>query len=286
MEVMEQAEQILDSIPGVDKHVTISGMSMADGAQISGKASMFVMLKDWEERKTDETSISAIIKRFNAEAYMKIQKATVYGFMMPAIQGLGTSGGYELYVQDKSNMGVVELQKVSEEFAEQANQEKELSGLRTTFKATTPQIFLNIDRDKVKMQKLAISDVFNALSAYLGSSYVNDFTQYGKVYQVRLQAESRNRSSSNDIMRLSVRNSEDKMVPFATFASIEQKTGTEVINRYNMYQAAYMSGNAAEGYSSGQAEDKVARLAKEKFGNTFGFEWTSMAFQNNLPVLQ
>lgn len=279
MEVMEQAEQILDSIPGVDKHVTISGMSMADGAQISSKASMFVMLKDWEERKTDETSISAIIKRFNAEAHMKIQKATVYGFMMPAIQGLGTSGGYELYVQDKSNMGVVELQKVSEEFAEQANQEKELSGLRTTFKATTPQIFLNIDRDKVKMQKLAISDVFNALSAYLGSSYVNDFTLYGKVYQVRLQAESRNRSSSNDIMRLSVRNSEDKMVPFATFASIEQKTGTEVINRYNMYPAAYMSGNAAEGYSSGQAEDKVARLAKEKFGNTFGFEWTSMAFQ-------
>ena len=279
MQVMDNAVSILDSIPGVKAGVAISGMSVAEGAQISSKGTMFVILKDWEERTEESQSIGAIIARFNKEASMKIQNATLYAFPMPAIQGLGTSGGFECYVQDKGSMGVLELQRTAEDLAAQANIQGPLQQVRSSFKATVPQVFLNIDREQVKQYKLAISDVFSALSAYLGSSYANDFVLFGKVYQVKVQAESQNRSVIDDVLKLSVRNKEGKMVPLGAFTTIENRLGTEVITRYNMYPAAYISGDAAEGFSSGQAQSAMANLAKESMPNSFGFEWTSMAYQ-------
>ena len=279
MQVMDNAVSILDSIPGVKAGVAISGMSVAEGAQISSKGTMFVILKDWEERTEESQSIGAIIARFNKEASMKIQNATLYAFPMPAIQGLGTSGGFECYVQDKGSMGVLELQRTAEDLAAQANIQGPLQQVRSSFKATVPQVFLNIDREQVKQYKLAISDVFSALSAYLGSSYANDFVLFGKVYQVKVQAESQNRSVIDDVLKLSVRNKEGKMVPLGAFTIIENRLGTEVITRYNMYPAAYVSGDAAEGFSSGQAQSAMANLAKESMPNSFGFEWTSMAYQ-------
>ena len=279
MQVMDNAVSILDSIPGVKAGVAISGMSVAEGAQISSKGTMFVILKDWEERTEESQSIGAIIARFNKEASMKIQNATLYAFPMPAIQGLGTSGGFECYVQDKGSMGVLELQRTAEDLAAQANIQGPLQQVRSSFKATVPQVFLNIDREQVKQYKLAISDVFSALSAYLGSSYANDFVLFGKVYQVKVQAESQNRSVIDDVLKLSVRNKEGKMVPLGAFTTIENRLGTEVITRYNMYPAAYVSGDAAEGFSSGQAQSAMANLAKASMPNSFGFEWTSMAYQ-------
>lgn len=279
MQVMDNAVSILDSIPGVKASVAISGMSVAEGAQISSKGTMFVILKDWEERTEESQSIGAIIARFNKEASMKIQNATLYAFPMPAIQGLGTSGGFECYVQDKGSMGVLELQRTAEDLAAQANQQGTMKQVRSSFKATVPQVFLHIDREQVKQYKLAISDVFSTLSTYLGSSYANDFVLFGKVYQVKIQAESQNRSIVDDVLKLSVRNSEGKMVPFGAFTTIENRLGTEVITRYNMYPAAYVSGDAAEGFSSGQAQSSMANLAKETMPNSYGFEWTSMAYQ-------
>lgn len=279
MDVMDRAVSILDSIPGVESSVAISGMSMAEGAQISSKGTMFVILKDWEERTDEAQSIGAIIQRFNKEASAKIEDAVLYAFPMPAIQGLGTSGGFECYVQDKGNLGVLELQRTAEDLAAQANLQTPLKQVRSSFKATVPQVFLHIDREQVKQYKLAISDVFSTLSAYLGSSYANDFVLFGKVYQVKVQAESQDRSVVEDVMKLSVRNKEGKMVPFGAFTTIEHRLGTEVIARYNMYPAAYVSGDAADGFSSGQAQAAMAQLAKESMPNTFGFEWTSMAYQ-------
>ena len=279
MDVMDRAVSILDSIPGVKASVAISGMSMAEGAQISSKGSMFVILEDWDERTDESQSIGAIIQRFNKEASVKIEDGILYAFPMPAIQGLGTSGGFECYVQDKGSMGVLELQRTAEDLAAQANLQAPLSQVRSSFKATVPQVFLHIDREQVKQYKLAISDVFSALSAYLGSSYANDFVLFGKVYQVKVQAESQNRSVIDDVLKLSVRNSEGKMVPFGAFTTIENRLGTEVITRYNMYPAAYLSGDAAEGYSSGQAQSEMANLAQTSMPNSFGFAWTSMAYQ-------
>lgn len=279
MDVMDRAVSILDSIPGVKASVAISGMSMAEGAQISSKGSMFVILEDWDERTDESQSIGAIIQRFNKEASVKIEDGVLYAFPMPAIQGLGTSGGFECYVQDKGSMGVLELQRTAEDLAAQANLQAPLSQVRSSFKATVPQVFLHIDREQVKQYKLAISDVFSALSAYLGSSYANDFVLFGKVYQVKVQAESQNRSVIDDVLKLSVRNSEGKMVPFGAFTTIENRLGTEVITRYNMYPAAYLSGDAAEGYSSGQAQSEMANLAQTSMPSSFGFAWTSMAYQ-------
>lgn len=282
MDVMDKAGVILDSIPGVKAHVSISGNSVSEQAQISSKATMFVILEDWAEREDPSMSHLAIIQRFNKTAAATIENATLYAFPMPAIQGLGTSGGFELYVQDKSNQGVLELQSMAEELAANANANEELSAVRSSFKATVPQYYLNIDRDKVKLHNLSISSVFSTLSAYLGSSYANDFVLFGKVYQVRLQAESKDRSSIEDLLKLSVRNAEGKMVPFGAFVTVEQQLGTEVIARYNMYKAAYMSGNPATGYSSGQAQETFAKVAEESLGSSFGFEWTSMAFQEQM----
>jgi HAE1 family hydrophobic/amphiphilic exporter-1 len=279
MDVMDRAVCILDSIPGVQSSVAISGMSLTENAQISSKGTMFVVLKDWEERTDEAQSIGAIIARFNKEASLKIEDAVLYAFPMPAIQGLGNSGGFECYVQDKGNLGVLELQRTAEDLAAQANLQAPLKQVRSSFKATVPQVFLHIDREQVKQYKLAVSDVFSTLSAYLGSSYANDFVLFGKVYQVKVQAESQNRSVIEDVLKLSVRNQEGKMVPLGAFTTIEHRLGTEVIARYNMYPAAYVSGDAADGYSSGQAQSTMAQLAQESMPGTFGFEWTSMAYQ-------
>lgn len=279
MDVMDRAVSILDSIPGVKASVAISGMSMAEGAQISSKGTMFVILKDWEERTDQAQSIGAIIQRFNKEASATIEDAVLYAFPMPAIQGLGTSGGFECYVQDRGGLGVLELQRTAEDLAAQANLQAPLKQVRSSFKATVPQVFLHIDREQVKQYKLAISDVFSTLSAYLGSSYANDFVLFGKVFQVKIQAESQDRSVVEDVLKLSVRNKEGKMVPFGAFTTIERRLGTEVIARFNMYPAAYVSGDAADGYSSGQAQTAMAQLAQQTMPNSFGFEWTSMAYQ-------
>ena len=240
---------------------------------------MFVIWDDWEERTDQAQSIGAIIQRFNKEASATIEDAVLYAFPMPAIQGLGTSGGFECYVQDKGSLGVLELQRTAEDLAAQANLQAPLKQVRSSFKATVPQVFLHIDREQVKQYKLAINDVFSTLSAYLGSSYANDFVLFGKVYQVKIQAESQDRSVIEDVLKLSVRNKEGKMVPMGAFTTIEHRLGTEVIARYNMYPAAYVSGDAATGYSSGQAQAAMAQLAQESMPNSFGFEWTSMAYQ-------
>ncbi len=277
-EVMKKMSGVLEQIPGVKDYVCISGFSILTGAQISNGGTIFVTLKDWTERTTKDLSIKTILQKTYAGA-QTIEEAEIFPFLTPAIQGLGTSGGFELMVQDRKNLGVTELEKISQELGETANLQKELSGVRQNFEASIPQLYLDIDRDKVKTQKLSLSDVFNTLSIYLGSSYVNDFIKFGRIYQVKLQAGTDSRAVTEDILKLSVRNEDGQMVPFSTFVTLKPQLGTEVLTRYNMYSAALITGNAGNGYSSGEGNAAMVQTADQVLGTNFGHEWTGMAYQ-------
>ncbi len=276
--VMDKMSVHLKAIPGIKDFVTISGFSVLTGAQMANSGTIFVTLDDWTVRTTDALGIRSIVQQTYARA-QGIEEAQIYPFVPPSIQGLGTSGGFEMMVQDRKNLGVVELEKISRELAETSENRVQLGEVQSNMQASIPQLYLNIDRDKIKTLKLSLSDVFNTLSIYLGSSYVNDFIKFGRIYQVKLQAGTDARAVTEDILKLSVRNDDGDMVPFSTFVKLEPMLGTEVLTRYNMYSAALITGDAAAGYSSGEGNAAMASAADEVLGNNFGHEWTSMAYQ-------
>ncbi|MEG2177526.1 MAG: multidrug efflux RND transporter permease subunit [Bacteroidales bacterium] len=276
---MASIGHILDSIPGIKSYIAINGFSVLDGAQTSNAGTFFVVLENWSERTSVEKSLDHIIATYNMKA-SQIQEALVYGFPPPAISGLGNSGGFEFVLQDRNNLGALELQKMAEDLCVVGNSETDqLAGLRSTFRANIPQLFLNIDRDKLKVQNLSMADVFRTLSAYLGSAYINDFVKFGRTYQVKIQAAANNRAMPEDVLRLNVRNEKGEMVPFAAFATIDKNFGPELLVRYNMYVSAMISGSAAGGNSSGEGIASMEQLAKKNLGSNYGYEWTSMAYQ-------
>ncbi len=282
---LSQTQQSLDkigtyvnSMPGVKSCLTIAGNSMLDNAQVSNYGALFIILEDWNKRTTPETSLRHIVLSLNA--YLAdVDEVIAFAFPPPAISGLGASGGFEYILQDKADLGALELQKMGEEFAEMAEKNPALSDLRTTFRASIPQLYVDFDRDKIKMQHVSISDVFSTLSAYLGSSYVNDFVKFGRTYQVKVQAAPSARAKPEDVLALTVRNANGEAVPFSSFAKIEQQLGPEVLMRYNMYPAMMISGDAAPGKSSGEAIATMEQLSKSELGSNFGYEFTSMAYQ-------
>ncbi|MEG2665998.1 MAG: efflux RND transporter permease subunit, partial [Bacteroidales bacterium] len=271
-------KNILDSLPGVKSYLTIDGFSMVDGAQISNFGSFVVILEDWSKRQEEERSVDALVAEYNKRAY-NLQSCNSFAFSPPAITGLGTSGGFEFVLQDRSKLGSLELQKMATELCQVGNTQSGLSGLRNTFRASIPQRFVKIDRDKIKALHLSMSDVFATLASYMGSAYVNDFVKFGRTYQVKIQSNGESRSVDKDVLKLSVRNAEGQMVPFSAFAVIDNTFGPELLQRYNMYTSTIISGNPAPGKSSGEAIAVMESMSKELLGNHFSSQWTSMAYQ-------
>ncbi len=275
---LKEVGAIIDSIPEIQTYLLINGYSMMEQAAMTNAGSVFVILKDWDLRKGKNQSAAAISRIINEKA-ASIDNADVMAFSPPAITGLGQSSGFEFILQDRSRYGNVELQKMADETVFDGNNQSGLMYLRTGIRASIPQLYLDIDREKVKMLQLSLNDVFKTLSIYLGSQYVNDFIKYGKIYQVKLQAGTNDRSDPKDILKISVRNSDGDMVPFSAFTTLRTQLGSELIYRYNMYPAAMISGMGAVGKSSGEAIQIMESMADQKYGTSWGYEWTSMAFQ-------
>ena len=208
-----------------------------------------------------------------------IQEASVVVFVPPAIPGLGVSGGFQMQLQDRGGVGLSALEQMVQEMILDANGQTGLSNVYTTFRANVPQLFAEIDRTKAKTLGIPMSNIFSTLQAYLGSTYVNDFNKFGRTYQVNVQADSVFRVQSEDIQRLEVRNNNGQMVPLSTLVSVEEILGPQIITRYNMYPAAPINGDAAPGFSSGQALNLMEQMAKAKLPPSMGFEWTGMSFQ-------
>lgn len=277
--VGQQINKILDSYPEVQNYIGISGFSIMGGGEQSNSATYFVVLKNWDERKGKEHTASAVVNRFNGEAYMTIQAATAFAMVPPAIPGLGASGGLQLQLEDRRNLGPTEMQQAINALLVSYHTKSALASVSSQYQANVPQYFLNIDRDKVQFMGIALSDVFSTLSYYMGAAYVNDFVEFGRIYQVKIEAQDQAQRVIDDVLKLGVPNSTGEMVPFSSFTHVEEQLGQDQINRYNMYSTAALTCNVASGSSTGQAIQEMEELFKEQLGDEFGYEWTSVAYQ-------
>ena len=226
-----------------------------------------------------EVEAAAVVNRFNGEAYMTIQAGTVFAMVPPAIPGLGASGGLQLQLEDRRNLGPTEMQQAINAMLASYHSKPALASVSSQYQANVPQYFLNIDRDKVQFMGIALNDVFSTLSYYMGAAYVNDFVEFGRIYQVKIEARDQAQRVIDDVLKLSVPNAAGEMVPFSSFTKVEEQLGQDQINRYNMYSTASLTCNVAPGSSTGQAIQEVEALFKEQLGDEFGYEWTSVAYQ-------
>lgn len=279
--VTAELSKMLDKYPEIDTYLVINGFSFVKGGNSSNEASLFVMLKDWDERKGKGETATAVIDRINMEA-SEIQEANIFAINPPSIPGLGASGGLAFVLEDRNNLGTTELENAVATLMENYQEEPALMYLQNQFEGNSPQFFLNINRDKIGMMGLQLNQVFDALSSYMGSTFANDFVRFNNIYQVIIQANPGNRNVISDILKLSVENPNGEMVPFSAFCNIEEKMGQAQINRYNLYPAANIMAVANEGYSSSEAMEALENLTEKYLGNNFGYEWTSVAYQEKL----
>ena len=212
-------------------------------------------------------------------AYEEIPEAQTFAVLPPAIPGLGQSSGFEVMIEDINSYGPQKLQEITDELMLAGNQTAGLSSVQSMFSASVPQYYLNIDRNKVELMQISLGEVFSTIGTFLGSTYVNNFVKFGRTYQVKVEGDPNSRATINDLRLLNVRNSQGDMIPMSAFTTIETRLGPESLTKYNTYIASLISGNAADGYSSGEALDIMARLIQDKAGHNFGYEWTSMAYQ-------
>jgi hydrophobe/amphiphile efflux-1 (HAE1) family protein len=264
--------------PGVTNAVQFTGLSVNGFINSSSSAIDFFTLDPFDERDSPELSGPAIAAALNAKL-SGIKDAFVAAFPPPAVQGLGQMGGFKLYIEDRANRGPEELYRVTQEVLAKAYQEPALAGVFTNFQINVPQLTVEVDRVKVKRQDVRLTDVFQTLQVYLGSLYVNDFNRFGRTYRVVAQADAPFRSQVEDILALKTRNARGEMVPLGALVTVEESFGPDVVQRFNGYMAADINGGPAPGYSSGEAQDAIARILEETLPSGMSYEWSELAYQ-------
>lgn len=276
--VIRQLDDAVKEMDGVADRLAIGGYSILQGTKDSNAALYIVVLEPWSERSDASLSQEAILDRLRG-IFKQQQDAMIFGFFPPAIDGLGTAGGFTMQLQDRGDLGLAQLQSLAEEMVHDGNAQSGLTAMNTTFRATVPQLFADIDREMVQNMNVPQDVVSGTLQAYLGSAYVNDFNRFGRTYQVRAQAEARFRAEPDDIKSLDVRNNSGDMVPMGAFTTVEDAFGPQSIQRFNLYPSAAINGESSPGYSSGEALLLMEQMAKDKLPQAMGFEWTGMSFQ-------
>ena len=276
--VNDLSARIKRELPEVADVMAISGFSFMGGGASSNMGSLFVVLKPWGERKKASQSVYAIIDSVNRMS-QSYQEAIIFSVNPPTIQGLGMSSGLEMQLLDINNLGATEMMKAVESLEEAVKTEPAIESITSLYQGVVPQYRLDIDRDKVKLQGLSMSDIFSTLSAYMGGSYVNDFTEFGRVYQVTLKGDDSARGNIDDVLKLSVRNASGDMVPFASFTTIAQSMGEPTASRYNMYPTASITANVAKGVSSSDGIKPMERLVHDTLGGNYAYSWTGQAYQ-------
>lgn len=277
-EVMDEIGVILKATPGIRSVVAIGGYSFLTGTAASNSGVLFAVLEPWSDRQGAELQVQGILQRVRGEL-AAIPEATAIAFNPPSIRGLGTTGGFDFQLQDPRGGDPQELATALRALIIAANQQPELRNVFSTFQADVPQIWVEIDREKAKKQGVDLDDLFATLQTQLGSFYVNDFNKFGRVYRVILQAEPDFRRQPEDILRFYVRNDRDEMVPLRTLASLSSTLGPETIRRYNLYRAAQVNGEAAPGFSSGDAIAAMERLAAQVLPEGTTYEWSGVTLQ-------
>jgi hydrophobe/amphiphile efflux-1 (HAE1) family protein len=276
--VMAHIERIAHDTQGVDHTVGISGQSLILNANAPNFGSLYVMLKPFAERTGATQSADTIAAVLRQRCQQDVRGAIVSTFGAPPIDGLGTTDGFKLIIEDRGNLGLGDLQRVSDQIVTRGNQTPGLTGLFNSSRASTPWLYLDIDRTKCMALGIPVSNVFNVLQVYLGSYYVNNFNEFGRIWQVNVQADPRYRDRVADIKQLQVRNNQGQMVRLGTVLSVRNTSGPVSLMRYNMYSAAAITGNTTPGTSSGQGIALMKDLAREELPRSMASDWTELTF--------
>jgi multidrug efflux pump len=279
--IVAQVEDIIRPIPGVQGVLSVVGLNFIDYVAASNQAFFVVRLKPYDQRTDPSQSVDAILARLRPQL-AAIPGAIVFPFNLPPIFGLGSTGGFQYVLKALQGQSPIELAAVARGLQISANAQPELSGVFSTFAADTPQVHLDIDRDKAQVLGVKVSDIFNALQSTLGGFYVNDFNLFGRTWQVNVQSDSRFRDAIDDIYRVYVRTSTGTMVPIRALAQARLVQGPQAVIRYNGSRASVINGAPKPGFSSGQAIAAMERLSDTTLPAGYGFEWTGTAYQEKL----
>lgn len=274
-EVADRAMDYLMSNPDVDHVLNVTGSSPRVGTNPAHVA-LTVILKPWDERESSD--IKAVTDRVRADL-SQYPESNVYVFMPPVVPGLGTSGGFEMVLEARSDATYQDLQQAVDTLRKYAEKSPEISGLSTSMQADIPQLYFDVDRDRAKMQGIPVSDIFSTMKAFTGSIYINDFNMFNRIYRVYLQAEADYRSRRDNMNLFFVRASNGSMVPISSLGSSHYTTGPGTMSRFNMFNSATISGQAGNGYSTGQAMEKLQSIVDEKLPDNIGVEWSGLSYQ-------
>ena len=277
--IVREMSEIALKQPGVQAAVQFPGLSVNGLTNSSNSAVVFLALDPFEDRAAAPLHGPAIAAQLN-QKLAAIEGATIGVFPPPPVQGLGTIGGFKLEIEDRGGQGYEALDQATKAFLAKASQAPELAGLFSSFQVNVPQLYADIDRTKARQLQVPVTDVFETMQIYLGSLYVNDFNKFGRTYTVRVQADAPFRARADDIGRFEgPPSATGEMVPLSALLTVKASAGPERAMRYNGFLSADVNGGAAPGYSSGQAQDAVTRIAAESLPKGFKFEWTDMTYQ-------
>lgn len=282
---IERTEKVVNAIsadikkevPQVKDVMSIVGFSMMGGGQSSNMASLNIMLVPWKDRRHGG-NINEIMARVQ-EIASRRQEAVTFCLNPPAIMGLGLSSGLQMQLLDINSLGAQQMMKAIEDIREAAAKDPRIASVSSLYQGDVPQYQIDIDRDKAEMQGVAVSDIYSVLSQFMGASYVNDFIDFDRTFQVTMQADGASRANPDDVMRLSVRNSQGDMVPFSSFASMKEVMGEPTVNRYDMYTTASITATPAKGVSSSDGIKAMEEIVSDTLGQNYSYAWTGMAYQ-------
>jgi multidrug efflux pump len=279
--VIRKMGDIADTLPGVEGSVQFPGLSINGFINSPSAGILFVKLKEFDQRTTKETSAAYITKVLN-QKFGAIKDAFIFVFPPPPILGLGDIGGFKFQIEDRGALGYTALSDATQAFQKRALQTPELGPGFSNYQINVPQLDVQLDRLNAKQLGVPVTDVFDTMQIYLGSQYVNDFNRFGRVFQVRVQADARFRSHAEDIGLLKTRNDKGQMIPLSSLVKVSPWFGPETVVRYNGYLSSDINGGPAPGYSSDQAQAAAMRVAAETLPRGFKAEWTDLAFQQQL----
>jgi multidrug efflux pump subunit AcrB len=275
---MRRLEGLVRGTPGVKHTVGVSGQSLLLSANAPNLGSMYIMLEEFARRRGAKLRAEAIAVDLEERCQKAVRGALISIFGAPPIDGLGTTGGFKLIIEDRANLGLGPLQRISDQVVERGNKTPGLKGLFNSSRANTPWLHLDIDRTKCVALGVPVSELFNTLQVYLGSYYVNNFNEFGRTWQVNVQADQRFRGDARDIRQLQVRNNRGQMIRLGTLLDVSNTSGPVMVMRYNMYSATAVTGNPAPGTSSGEAIALMQRTADEELPHSMASDWTELAY--------
>ncbi|WP_371133470.1 efflux RND transporter permease subunit [Rheinheimera sp.] len=279
--VIKEMSRIALEYPGVANSIAFPGLSINGFTNSPNSGIVFVGLDAFDERDSAELSGNAIAAALNQQ-FAGIEDAFIAIFPPPPVMGLGTIGGFRLQIQDRANHGYEELYKVTMQVMQKAWATPELAGVFSGYQVNVPQLDLDIDRTKAKQQSVALDEVFQTLQAYMGSVYVNDFNQFGRTYQVNMQADEQFRQTPEQIAQLKVRNTQGEMIPLGSFINVTNTAGPDRVMHYNGFTTAEINGGPAPGYSTGEAQAAIEKILAETLPNGMTYEWTELTYQQIL----